>query len=301
MRKKIHTCLIIYLPLFFFLGAAVSRGISDPDYVGSETCLDCHDDIYKRIILTPHFGLKKAINKIQIEYCEACHGPGGSHVEAPDEKGLIRNFKDVSSSEIVDTCLTCHSRNHFLKNFNREKHFQTGDSCLSCHSAHPEQPLAKLLSQQPEKLCFSCHQNKVADFSLPYHHKVKEGRMTCWGCHDSHDTEISPQRIGFKQIDERCFNCHPSQRGPFTYEHLATNIGTCMVCHKPHGSENARLLRRSNQFLLCLECHSGSMTGDSLYGPKTPSIHITTKSTYQSCTVCHVKIHGSYLDQYFLR
>lgn len=299
--KKISIGLLIFLALIFFLGTYFSSGNSNPEYVGSETCLDCHDEIYNRIILTPHFETTLKTDRTWVEYCEACHGPGGLHTEYPEEKGSIRNFKDESAAETVDVCLSCHQANHFLKNFKQEQHYKTGESCLSCHTMHPSQPLAKLIAQSQEKLCFSCHQEKVAEFNLPYHHKVQEGRMRCWDCHDSHSTVASIQQIGFKQIDERCFNCHPSQRGPFTYEHLASNVGTCTSCHTPHGSENTRLLRRSSQFLLCLECHSGPSTADSLLGSKTPSFHITTKATYQNCTVCHVKIHGSYLDPYFLR
>ncbi len=300
MIKKIYLWLVL-LALLFFLGTKVTGGISDKEYVGSETCVDCHDDIYNRIIQTSHLGVTLEVEKTKVEYCEACHGPGSSHIEDPEVKGQIRNFKDSSAAETAAACLSCHQSNHFLKDFRREKHYQTGESCLSCHSMHPNKPLAKLISQRQEKLCFSCHQDKVAEFSLPFHHKVEEGRMTCWSCHDPHNTETSTQRMGFKKIDESCLKCHPSQRGPFTYEHLAANVGTCEVCHTPHGSENARLLRRSNQYLLCLECHSGPSTADSLLGPKTPSFHITTKSTYQNCSVCHVKIHGSYLDRYFLR
>ncbi|MFQ6070806.1 MAG: DmsE family decaheme c-type cytochrome [Candidatus Aminicenantales bacterium] len=299
--KKIAIYLFLSLSLLIFLGAAFTREFTESDFVGSEMCLECHDNIKDRVVFTSHFDLEKTVNNIQVEYCEACHGPGNLHVEDPEKKGTIRNFKDTEFSEVVDTCLACHKKNHFLNNFKREKHFQTGSSCLSCHSMHPEQPLNKLLSEQPEGLCFSCHQDKVSEFNLPYHHKVSEGRMRCWDCHNPHDADVSTQKIGFKKIDESCFVCHPSQRGPFTYEHIGTNIGTCTVCHSPHGSENARLLRRSSQYLLCLECHSGSISAESLLGMKTPSFHITSNPTYQNCTICHVKIHGSYLDHYFLR
>ncbi|MFQ6108486.1 MAG: DmsE family decaheme c-type cytochrome [Candidatus Aminicenantales bacterium] len=300
MTKK-----ILFLPtiltLLFFLGAKFPAQAQEAQYVGSDTCLDCHDDIYNRIIRTPHFSASLQKAETRVESCEACHGPGGIHTEDPEVKGSIRNFQDLSSAESAAICLSCHQADHFLMYFKREKHYQSGDSCLSCHSMHPRQPLAKLIAQRPEKLCFSCHQEKVAEFNLPYHHKIAEGRMTCWSCHDPHNTETSPQTIGVRKIDENCFTCHPSKRGPFTYEHLGTNVGTCEVCHLPHGSENARLLRRSTQSFLCLECHSGPSLSDSLLGTKTPSFHITTKATYQNCTVCHTKIHGSYLDHYFLR
>ena len=301
MTKKIllwSTLVVILL----FISAKFPTQMPDAEYIGSETCLECHEEeILKSVIRTPHIAASLQTDETEVESCEACHGPGGAHMEDPEIKGSIRNFADLSSGETTAACLSCHQANHFLKKFKKEKHAQTGESCLSCHSMHPAQPRAKLLSQHPQTLRFSCHQEQVAEFNLPYHHKVEEGRMTCWSCHDPHQTEVSNQRIGYRKINESCYSCHPSQRGPFTYEHLAVNVGTCRSCHKPHGSENGRLLRRSNQMFLCLECHSGPSISDSLFGSKIPSYHITSKATYQNCTICHVKIHGSYLSEYFLR
>ncbi len=300
MTKKIYI-LPVMLVLLFFLGAKIPIQSSDAEYVGAETCLDCHDETYNRIIKTPHFTATIKKDKTKVEYCESCHGPGSIHTDDPEVKGSIISFKDLPSAESAAICLSCHQANHFLKNFKKEKHYRSDDSCLSCHSMHSNPFVAKLLSQPREKLCFSCHQDKVAEFNLPFHHKVQEGRMTCWACHDPHDTNVSSQRLGFKKINENCFNCHPSLKGPFTFEHIGTNVGTCQVCHVPHGSENTRLLRRSNQSFLCLECHSGPSITDSLLGSKTSSFHLTSLSTYQNCTICHVKIHGSYLDDHFLR
>lgn len=300
--KKTHFLFItaLLLPLYLAVAAAPQEN-EDTEYVGAETCLECHDNMIKSLAKTPHFKASATIGETHVEYCEACHGPGGIHLEDPEIKGSIRNFVEMPIEETTSACLSCHRDDHFLKKIRREKHYQTGESCLSCHSVHQERPEGKLLAQRAESLCFTCHQDKAAEFNLPYHHKVQEARMTCWSCHDPHNTETSIQRLGHKKISEKCFECHPSQRGPFTYEHLASNVGTCEVCHQPHGSVNARLLRRSEQYLLCLECHSGQSPEDGLFGKKTPSFHITNVSTYQNCTICHVKIHGSYLDRYFLR
>ncbi|MFQ6038751.1 MAG: DmsE family decaheme c-type cytochrome [Candidatus Aminicenantales bacterium] len=300
MSKK-----IIVWPAFFSLlvliGAKLPTQTPEVAYVGTETCLDCHDALLNRLLQTPHFAAAITEKHGKIESCEACHGPGGAHVEDPQAKGSIRNFTDMSAKESTEVCLSCHSSDEVLKNFQQEAHFQTGESCLICHAMHPERSRPKLLAQPAEKLCFSCHLGQEAEFNLPFHHKVKEGRMTCWDCHDPHETRVFLQSIGFKKIDERCYSCHPSQRGPFTYEHLGANAGTCRICHSPHGSENARLLRRFPQSQLCLECHSGPSPEQALLGSKTPLFHVSTSATYENCTVCHVKIHGSYLDSHFIR
>ncbi len=298
--KKIHIWSVIFLPLLFFAVNPIS-GSPGNDYVGTETCLECHDDMLDTLKKTPHNNLSYTKSMSKVESCEACHGPGSTHIEDPEVQGSIRSFGQAAAGETVAACLNCHKEDKRFKHFQREKHFLAGESCTSCHTLHQSKPQDNLLSRNPEKMCFTCHQEKEAAFSLPFHHKVKEGRMTCWSCHDPHNTEVSSQSIGQKKIYDKCFTCHPSKKGPFTYEHLAVNTGGCSVCHTPHGSENARLLQRSGQYLLCIECHSGPSLSDQLLGPKTPSFHITSKSTYQNCTICHVKIHGSYLQKHFLR
>jgi nitrate/TMAO reductase-like tetraheme cytochrome c subunit len=34
--------------------------------------------------------------------------------------------------------------------------------------------------------CLRCHETQRADASLPYHHPVRKGKMTCVDCHDPH-------------------------------------------------------------------------------------------------------------------
>src|ERR1700731_543479 len=75
---------------------------ADGDYVGSETCIPCHDDQNRRFKNTvmgkvmmgnPH-------TPEEARGCEACHGPGRSHVEAGGGKETIpiRFGKDSKNS-----------------------------------------------------------------------------------------------------------------------------------------------------------------------------------------------------------
>jgi predicted CXXCH cytochrome family protein len=76
----------------------------------------------------------------------------------------------------------------------------------------------------------------------------------------------------------------------------------CETCHQPHGSTNARLLRRPVVFTLCLECHNGSgsgLTGEGV--PLQSPRHNLLDPRFQRCTACHARIHGSNSDQYFKR
>ena len=63
------------------------------------------------------------------------------------------------------------------------------------------------------------------------------------------------------------------------------------------------LLRRPVVFTLCLECHNGA-SGFGRAGtgvPQAPLNHNLTNSRFQNCTSCHVSIHGSNADAFFLR
>lgn len=299
--KKTYTWAVLLLPLLIFFSVDIALAAQQAEYIGSEMCLECHDTMLDTLKRTQHINVTYSKDAAAVESCEACHGPGSLHMDDPEEKGSIRSFKLESAVEKSDACLTCHKQDARFKHFSSEKHLLAGETCTSCHTIHQVKPNEKLINNTADKMCLSCHIEKEASFNLPYHHKVKEDRMTCWDCHEPHNTAVSEQSIGQKKIYTRCFTCHPSQQGPFTYEHVGVNTGGCSVCHSVHGSENARLLKRANQYLLCLECHSGPSLSKGLLGTQPTSFHMTNKATYQSCTVCHVKIHGSYLEKYFLR
>jgi predicted CXXCH cytochrome family protein len=80
-------------------------------------------------------------------------------------------------------------------------------------------------------------------------------------------------------------------------------IDGCETCHNPHGSTNAKLLKRPVVFTVCLECHNGAGTfGRRNNGvPKQDNTHNMSDPRYQNCTTCHVRIHGSNADPDFLR
>lgn len=299
--KKIQLRAALLLPLIIFFGSKSASSFPQGEYIGSEMCLECHDTILATIQRTRHSNVTTAKNAAAVESCEACHGPGSLHIDDPEVIGSIRTFKFESGTEKSSACLNCHQQDARFSLFRSEKHFLSGEACTSCHTIHQKQPADKLINEAAENMCFSCHQEKEGAFTLPYHHKVKEGRMTCWDCHDPHNTAVAKQGLGQKKIYDRCFTCHPSQQGPFTYEHVGVNTGGCAVCHSVHGSENARLLRRASQYLLCIECHSGPSFSQGILGTQPSSFHMTNKATYQNCTVCHVKIHGSYLERHFIR
>jgi DmsE family decaheme c-type cytochrome len=113
-----------------------------------------------------------------------------------------------------------------------------------------------------------------------------------------------PRMVGQALLNEEpCLQCHIDKRGPFVYEHPPVLIEGCEICHYPHGSTNTRLLRRPVVFTLCLQCHNGAGTFGTRNNGETPlsPMHNLLNPRYQFCTTCHVRIHGSNSDAFFLR
>lgn len=80
------------------------------EYVGSETCKNCHEEIYDGSEKTPHW--KTTLNKLggpSTQGCEGCHGPGKAHVDGGGDVTKIFTFKNVPTKAIVDRCLSCHA------------------------------------------------------------------------------------------------------------------------------------------------------------------------------------------------
>jgi DmsE family decaheme c-type cytochrome len=103
--------------------------------------------------------------------------------------------------------------------------------------------------------------------------------------------------------EQPCLKCHIDLRGPFLFEHAAIRIDGCEQCHNPHGSVNAKLLRRPVVYTVCFECHNGAgnfgRQGDGI--PVQSSSHNMADPRFRNCTTCHVRIHGSNADALFRR
>jgi predicted CXXCH cytochrome family protein len=81
------------------------------------------------------------------------------------------------------------------------------------------------------------------------------------------------------------------------YEHAPVKVGGCVSCHSVHGGPNAHMLKLSNVNLLCLQCHTTSSFSSA---PGAPSFH-NQGTFFQSCTLCHVAIHGSNFSSFYFK
>ncbi len=293
-------------------GSAQAPQASTSGFVGSETCRTCHADVWQNFYKNPHFkSVASGLEPPERTGCEGCHGPGKAHVEAGGGKTTIpRAFSLMPPKQILDTCLTCHSRDLNRANIRRSEHTLNDVVCASCHSIHRPATPKFLLAKQQRDLCYTCHAPVRAQFDMPSKHRVNEGFMQCSDCHNPHGAFAPTWSMGQRprMVEQAvtnetpCLKCHTDKRGPFVFEHAPVRVEGCETCHIPHGSMNAKLLKRPVVFTLCLECHNGG--GSGLTGNGTvlqTSRHNLLDPKYQRCTTCHVRIHGSNNDEYFKR
>lgn len=283
-------------------------GNLEADYIGTQNCLAaCHEHDRLRLFFdasTMGAQLKKESGMPLVD-CESCHGPGSLAV-----RGLSKELVEMNARQGIKTkcdsktlldlknlpataqsllCLKCHTANATfnLHNWNAGVHALNEVSCFPCHDVHasPDLKVTPLASGQ---LCFSCHRSVQAQFSMPSRHPLREGRVFCIDCHNSHGG-FSGQDLLRDSVRETCVQCHPDKRGPFLYEH-ADVMDDCLNCHSPHGSVNRNLLKAREPFL-CLQCHEGHQLNRRDGGGSISAE--SARTFYTRCTDCHSRIHGS--------
>jgi DmsE family decaheme c-type cytochrome len=281
-------------------------------FVGSNVCRTCHADVFQNFYKNAHFkSVASGKEPPEKTGCEGCHGPGKAHVEARGGKTTIPHaFSLMTAKAALEDCLGCHASDFNRANIRRSEHTLHDVACISCHSIHHSTTPKFLLAKQQHEMCYGCHSTIRAQFEMPSKHRVNEGFMECSDCHNPHGSFAPTWRMGQRPRmveqgvtnEEPCLKCHVDKRGPFVFEHAPVRVEGCETCHNPHGSMNAKLLKRPVVFTVCLECHNGS--GSGLRGEGVPlqsSKHNMLDPKYQRCTTCHVRIHGSNADAFFLR
>ena len=299
------TILVVSFPFPTLAGQAaktlVSHGrspqIPGATAVGSDTCATCHADVAKNFA--------HAFHAQQGVQCEECHGPGSLHVQGGGDVTKIVSLTKRTAAEANAVCLNCHSGDPGTRHWEQGPHAANGVRCIDCHQVHaaaagtareseaafdtstrrsgnagfvsPETSVFVQSRSVTNEVCLRCHQTQAAQMSMPYHHPLREGKMSCMDCHDAHGGPAG-NNLRTANANELCLSCHAQYRGPFAYQHPPVSEN-CLNCHSPHGSPNTNLLSLSEP-ALCLQCHSGHHNGAAL-------------PLADRCTNCHSSIHGT--------
>ncbi|MFI5058896.1 MAG: cytochrome c3 family protein [Candidatus Acidiferrales bacterium] len=265
--------------------------------VGSESCATCHADL--------HSNYRHAFHAQQGIECEDCHGAGSLHVDGGGDVAKIVSYRRRPSSDANGACLGCHAQDERIRNWLAGTHSSNHVRCVDCHQIHnralqaanegrisfdaatrgaftaasvsPETNVILRSRSETNEACLKCHQTEGAQLSMPYHHPLREGKMSCGDCHDPHGGPAG-NNLRTANVNQLCLGCHAQYRGPFAYQHPPVTEN-CMNCHTAHGSPNTNLLSVSEP-ALCLQCHTGHHNGASL-------------PLADRCTNCHGSIHGT--------
>jgi len=282
-----------------------SRAQSPPTYIGSDVCKACHEIIANDFKKSAHFSVEVDKGTWAGKACEACHGPGSKHAETAAHED-IRNPVQLANAEADKVCLKCHLNQSTFSGRLRASHFKNMVPCTVCHKIHITPPSTLVVRRMAaiNEQCAGCHINVWAQFQRPYHHRVPENAMSCIDCHNPHGTLRVRMTQVFAANEPGCLNCHGDKRGPFTFEHPPMRLEGCGACHEVHGSQNPRMLTRQAVLFVCLECHANipnTPNPGGVIGVVPPAFHDLRSPRFQNCTVCHQKIHGSYVDRNLLQ
>jgi len=276
-----------------------------PETVGSQTCQMCHEDIFNAFQKNPHQIVETDKKRgWDGKACESCHGPGSKHAESMNAAD-IRNPAKLKPAEADKLCLTCHLNQPTHVGRINNSHARNQVSCVSCHSIHKNGPNG-LVARKPadvNRQCAGCHTDVWASFQRTYRHRLPEGAMSCVDCHNPHGTFLARSIQTVDANEPGCLKCHGDKRGPFTFEHAPVKMEGCTECHEPHGSANPRMLTRHEVRFVCLECHSNlpNVPVAGTLGSTPPALHDLRSPRFQNCTLCHQKVHGSYVDRNFFK
>jgi predicted CXXCH cytochrome family protein len=292
-----------------------------PAAAGKAVCAGCHEAVTAQFDRSAHSGLVLKEGGSQIGGCEACHGSGVKHAEAGGGAEGIRSFKTLSDSEAAQACLSCHRKGHAME-WAGSAHQMAGVTCTDCHAIHQSRKPAGMLqtaegfavshatapadrgslAKPQTELCLGCHQQIRTKLMSQSRHPIREGRMSCSSCHESHGGGIKSVK-STQRPNDLCLSCHTQHQGPFIFEHAPVEE-SCMTCHDPHGAMANNMLKQNEPFL-CLQCHEMHFHA-ARAGQTTPYLSpsaglIQNKGgttgfmqAYNTrCTNCHVKVHGS--------
>ena len=278
-------------------------GRLDADYIGTDACLKAchvHDKIRRDFDYSTMGAQLSRESGLPLVNCESCHGAGSLAVEeltpeklAADAKAGKRSacdyktfidLKNLPAQAKSLICLKCHAANATfnLHNWNASPHSMADVSCSDCHPVHSLGHDLKMRVRDMAEMCYKCHADVKASFTLPNRHPVPENKMFCNDCHDTHGGGAAKD-MRRETVKATCTQCHAELEGPFLYEH-ADVMEDCLACHANHGSVNKNLLTVREPYL-CLQCHPS-------HPMSSPTAEVK-QAYFTRCTDCHSQIHGT--------
>lgn len=228
-------------------------------------CAECHSTNLKKNYDVKNNKYHTSFSEIDVS-CEACHGPGSTHIKLANNTSLfwdrklgygLANLKSQDSNVQIQACAQCHARQSVV-----HPDFQPGKDYYDYFSNtlllpgvyHPDGQV-----QDEDYVFGSFLQSKM------YHKGIR-----CTDCHDPHTTKLKHEG------NKLCTSCHQHPAGKYdSYAHHR---------HKP-GSKGAS----------CVECHMPETTYMTVDSRRDHSLRVprpdlsVALGTPNACTRCHLE------------
>jgi predicted CXXCH cytochrome family protein len=208
-----------------------------------EMCRACHTTNSRGNVVTGDVGgfFAHGDSRYHDVQCEACHGPGLTHVRSPARDNWPLATVAVGT-DLSQGCGECHSGAHqpFVEQWAASRHANIRPS------------------QAANVNCQACHrgQGALTQFGVRAEYLERQAAqhvaITCAVCHDPHDAR-NPGQLRFavdaRDVDQNlCMKCH-QRRGEFNPATLAG----------PHSPEGPLLLGEAGWFPPTLEFEPGTL------------------------------------------
>jgi len=244
-------------------------------------CADCHSTNLNKNYSPIEDSYNTTWSAVNVS-CEACHGPGRSHVDYVNSinydslKPLARSYlhltKGIPSIEQIEQCAVCHSRRSSITNdYDHSGRFM-------------DHFIPNVLSNN---LYFGDGQILEEDYVYGsfLQSKMFQNGVKCTDCHDPHSGKL-------KQTGNNlCLSCHISNKysTPEHHHHpMKSESASCINCHMPGRLYMVNDYRRDHSFRVprpdltvhygtpnaCNQCHEdkgAQWAADNIekwYGPK---------------------------------
>lgn len=219
------------------------------NFVGSEECSLCHEDVTGSFHSASHARITMRDENGMDISCEACHGPGSLHSENGGEiLGQI-----INPGKDPEACFQCHLDKQGSFHLPSAHPVLEGRiSCTDCHDPHQGQGQAikgggtALFSEN--ETCFQCHDAQRGPYVFE-HEALRDGCTTCHEVHGSVNAKLLKVRNA-----NLCLQCHMEIVNPLPNVDAGfhsrgggrLSAGTCWSagCHEAvHGSNSSSSLR----------------------------------------------------------
>lgn len=229
----------------------------------NHTCADCHSTNLQKNYDLASNTFHTTFSEIDVS-CEACHGPGSTHVELAEAKSLfwdrnlgygLAKLKGADTHPQLETCAKCHSRRDQIHG-----NFHPGSELLNTYEVSN---LDETLYHPDGQI-----QDEVYEYGSYLQSKMYRKNIRCTDCHDPHSTKLKATG------NQLCAKCHQPGKFDVPSHH-----------HHAPGSKGAQ----------CVECHMPTTTYMDVDPRRDHSLRVprpdltVSLGTPNACNKCHTK------------